>query len=30
MVLLVNVYNNALMGWEPLLEPWRVALHVTR
>ena len=29
MVLLVNVYNNALMGWEPLLEPWRVAVDMT-
>lgn len=25
-VLLLNVYNNALMGWEPLLEPWRIAV----
>ena len=29
MELLVNVYNNALMGWEPLLEPWRVAVDMT-
>ena len=29
-VLLVNVYNNALMGWEPLLEPWQVAVDIVR
>ncbi len=30
MKLHVDVYNNALMGWEPLLEPWAssVALQV--
>lgn len=28
MTLLLNVYNNALMGWEPLLEPWGLALDV--
>lgn len=22
----VDVYNNALMGWEPLLEPWNSSL----
>ena len=29
MTLLLNVYNNGLMGWEPLLEPWTLALDAT-
>lgn len=29
MKLCVDVYNNGLMGWEPLLEPWAASLTLS-
>lgn len=29
MKLLVDVYNDGMMGWEPLIEPWASSLLLT-
>lgn len=29
MVLLVDVYNNGMMGWEPFIEPWASSVMLT-